>query len=99
MWVFEEQVDGRPLTSIINEEHENVKYLPGYKLPLNVVADPDLCNTVRGADVILFVVPHQFLDRILQQIKNVVDPSAIGISLIKGDLCIFECNLPKRWLF
>ena len=28
MWVFEEQVDGRNLTDIINTEHENVKYLP-----------------------------------------------------------------------
>ena len=28
MWVFEEQVDGKNLTEIINTEHENVKYLP-----------------------------------------------------------------------
>ena len=28
MWVFEEQVDGKNLTDIINTEHENVKYLP-----------------------------------------------------------------------
>jgi hypothetical protein len=25
MWVFEEQVDGKNLTDIINEKHENVK--------------------------------------------------------------------------
>lgn len=37
MWVFEEMVDGRKLTEIINTDHENVKYLPGYKLPENVV--------------------------------------------------------------
>ena len=28
MWVFEEVVDGRNLTEIINTDHENVKYLP-----------------------------------------------------------------------
>lgn len=28
MWVFEEQVDGRNLTDIINTQHENVKYVP-----------------------------------------------------------------------
>ena len=28
MWVFEEMVEGRKLTEIINETHENVKYLP-----------------------------------------------------------------------
>jgi glycerol-3-phosphate dehydrogenase (NAD+) len=27
MWVFEEQVDGKNLTDIINEKHENVKYV------------------------------------------------------------------------
>ncbi|KAL4159163.1 hypothetical protein PRNP1_004933 [Phytophthora ramorum] len=38
MWVFEEQVDGRKLTEIFNSHHENVKYLPGYKLPENIIA-------------------------------------------------------------
>ena len=28
MWVFEEQVNGRPLTEIINETKENVKCAP-----------------------------------------------------------------------
>lgn len=37
MWVFEEMIDGKKLTEIINTEHENVKYLPGHKLPKNVV--------------------------------------------------------------
>lgn len=41
MWVFEETVNGRKLTDIINNDHENVKYLPGHKLPENVVR---LCN-------------------------------------------------------
>lgn len=38
MWVFEEMVDGRKLTEIINTDHENVKYLPGHRLPPNVVS-------------------------------------------------------------
>ena len=37
MWVFEEMVEGRKLSEIINTEHENVKYLKGYKIPENVV--------------------------------------------------------------
>jgi glycerol-3-phosphate dehydrogenase (NAD+) len=37
MYVYEELVNGRKLTEIINQEHENVKYLPGHKLPPNVV--------------------------------------------------------------
>lgn len=46
MWVYEEMIDGRKLTDIINSEHENVKYLPGHKLPRNVVSclEERLCN-------------------------------------------------------
>ena len=38
MYVYEEMVDGRKLSEIINQDHENVKYLPGFKLPENVVS-------------------------------------------------------------
>ena len=40
MYVYEEMVDGKKLTEIINTQHENVKYLPGFKLPENVVSAP-----------------------------------------------------------
>lgn len=38
MYVFEELINGKKLTEIINETHENVKYLPGKQLPPNVVS-------------------------------------------------------------
>lgn len=38
MYVYEEIINGKKLTEIINETHENVKYLPGHKLPPNVVS-------------------------------------------------------------
>lgn len=38
MYVYEEIINGKKLTEIINETHENVKYLPGHKLPENVVS-------------------------------------------------------------
>lgn len=38
MWVYEEVVDGKKLSEVINNEHENIKYLPGKKLPENVVS-------------------------------------------------------------
>ena len=37
MYVYEEVINGVKLSEIINREHENVKYLPGCKLPDNVV--------------------------------------------------------------
>lgn len=40
MFVKEETVNGRNLSEIINEKHENVKYLPGHRLPDNIVSFP-----------------------------------------------------------
>lgn len=38
MYVYEEIINNEKLTDIINTLHENVKYLPGHKLPENVVS-------------------------------------------------------------
>lgn len=84
MWVFEEKIDGRNLTEIINTDHENVKYLPHIKLPVNLIATPDLLETVKGADIIIFNIPHQFLTRIVQQLKGHVDSHVRAISCLKG---------------
>ena len=38
MYVYEELVNGKKLTDIINTHHENTKYLPGIMLPKSVVS-------------------------------------------------------------
>ncbi|XP_040214254.1 glycerol-3-phosphate dehydrogenase [NAD(+)], cytoplasmic-like [Rana temporaria] len=84
MWVWEELVGGRKLSEIINQEHENVKYLPGHRLPRNVVAMPELADAVSGADILVFVVPHQFIGTICDRLAGHLKCGAYGISLIKG---------------
>jgi glycerol-3-phosphate dehydrogenase len=89
MWVFEEMVtleDGssRKLTDVINTRHENVKYLPGISLPENVVAVADLAEACKDATLLIFVLPHQFLPRLLPVIRESANPSCRGVSLIKG---------------
>lgn len=84
MYVYEEEVRGRKLTEIINTDHENVKYLPGYKLPDNVIATPDVKEAARDADILVINMPHQVLPAVLEKVKDVVKPAAIAISLIKG---------------
>jgi glycerol-3-phosphate dehydrogenase (NAD+) len=84
MWVYEEMVNGRKLTEIINETHCNEKYLPDFTIPDNVVADPDLVSTARDADILIFVLPHQFIRRVCSDLKDHIKPGAFGISLIKG---------------
>nr|AAA28591.1 sn-glycerol-3-phosphate dehydrogenase [Drosophila melanogaster]CAA32380.1 GPDH [Drosophila melanogaster] len=84
MFVYEELIDGKKLTEIINETHENVKYLKGHKLPPNVVAVPDLVEAAKNADILIFVVPHQFIPNFCKQLLGKIKPNAIAISLIKG---------------
>lgn len=38
MYVYEEIVNSQKLSDIINQLHENVKYLPGHRLPENIVS-------------------------------------------------------------
>ncbi|KAL3927969.1 MAG: hypothetical protein SGBAC_012858 [Bacillariaceae sp.] len=91
MWVFEEIVtlkDGKSekLTKVINEQHENVKYLPNIKLPENIVAVADLAEACKDATLLIFVLPHQFLPKLLPVIRKSAHPSCRGVSLIK-DFC------------
>ncbi|KYQ47632.1 Glycerol-3-phosphate dehydrogenase [NAD+], cytoplasmic, partial [Trachymyrmex zeteki] len=84
MYVYEEIIDGKKLTEIINQTHENVKYLPGHKLPENVIAIPDVMEAAKDADILIFVVPHQFIQRICSTLQGKIKPTAVGLSLIKG---------------
>ncbi|CAF4351256.1 unnamed protein product [Rotaria socialis] len=84
MYVYEELVDGRKLTEIINQEHENIKYLPGHKFSHNVVAYADAVETVKDADILLFVLPHQFVEIICNAIKSHVKKTAFIVSFSKG---------------
>ncbi|CAL1536750.1 unnamed protein product [Lymnaea stagnalis] len=84
MYVYEEIVNGQKLTEIINSEHENVKYLPDIKLPPNVIAVPDVVKACMNADVLIFVLPHQFVKDTCLKMKSFIKPNPLGISLIKG---------------
>jgi glycerol-3-phosphate dehydrogenase (NAD+) len=84
MWVHQDIIEGRNLTDIMNTTHENVKYMPGVKLPKNIIADPEVESTVKDANVLIFVVPHQFLDGLCEKIIEHHASDCIAISLIKA---------------
>jgi len=74
------------LADTINEQHENVKYLKGITLPANVKAVPDLKEAARGAQVFVWVLPHQFIADAAKTVKEVIDPASISISMVKGGI-------------
>merc|ERR1712224_821274 len=89
VWMFEEEVvhkgTKRKLSELFNETKENVKYLPGVTLTNNVKAQPDLKKAVADADILIWVLPHQFVPRTVQNMGPVKE-GCISVSLIKGGL-------------
>eukprot|EP00928_Gymnodinium_smaydae_P008512 TRINITY_DN1309_c0_g1_i6.p2 TRINITY_DN1309_c0_g1~~TRINITY_DN1309_c0_g1_i6.p2 ORF type:complete len:369 (-),score=118.00 TRINITY_DN1309_c0_g1_i6:195-1301(-) len=89
VWMFDEEVQHkgikRKLSEVFNETKENVKYLPGVKLPPHVKAEPDLKKAVKNADILVWVLPHQFVPRTVQNMGPVKE-GCISVSLIKGGL-------------
>ncbi len=63
---------GRKLSEVINETHENPKYLPGVSIGPNAVAVPDLASAVEDADVLVFCAPHQFVHGICKELVGKV---------------------------
>lgn len=161
MYMYEEMIDGRKLTEIVNTEHENVKYLPGIKLPENVVcwticgvvtacltwtvcevdicifdpsnnirnvslmfvclispshsgykrgilffvltflswlqvAVPDLLEATREADILVFVLPHQYVHKICSTLKNNIKQGTVAVSLIKVKKNILKIKSSKK---
>ncbi|VBB30714.1 unnamed protein product [Acanthocheilonema viteae] len=86
MWVHEEVINEKKLTEIINTQHENVKYLPGKKLSPNVIAVADLVTACTNSDILIFVIPYQFVENVCIQLKDHLKEGALAISLIKGFL-------------
>ncbi|KAI5287079.1 glycerol-3-phosphate dehydrogenase [Ascosphaera aggregata] len=74
----------QPLTKVINTLHENVKYLPDIRFPDNLHANPALEDTVRDCTMLVFNLPHQFINGICDRLRGTILPFARGISCIKG---------------
>ncbi|XP_030387124.1 glycerol-3-phosphate dehydrogenase [NAD(+)], cytoplasmic isoform X2 [Scaptodrosophila lebanonensis] len=84
MYVYEEYIDGRKLTDIINTTHINVKYMPDYVLPPNIIAVDDVVEAARDADILIFAIPPTFVSSCCRTLLGKVKPTAHAVSLIKG---------------
>lgn len=56
MWVREPEI-----VESINKQRENTEFLKGIKLPSNIIATSDLAESTRDSQLVLVVVPTQFL--------------------------------------
>ena len=64
LWARREEIANE-----INNKRENNQYLPGIKIPKNVVATSSLKNAVEGSEMIIVSVPSEFFRAAVRQIK------------------------------
>ncbi len=68
----------------IAQHRENVKFLPGYKLPKSLLFETDDGNIMAGADLIVSAVPCQFVRQVWKRLKDNVPDNVPIVSTAKG---------------
>ncbi len=82
IWALEEDV-----VSSINNEHENKRFLPGFKLDPSITCSNDIWQVAFGKEFLFVASPSIFLEQTLKKINtvpNIVDGSTVIAALTKG---------------
>ena len=82
IWALEEDV-----VASINNEHENKRFLPGFKLDPSITCSTDIWQVAFGKEFIFVASPSIFLAPTLAKINtvpNIVDGSTVIAALTKG---------------
>src|SRR5690242_5193307 len=68
----------------ITRKRENVKFLPGIKIPKSVQWTSDLSHAIESADLVVLATPSQYLSSVLGKIKLLDYKNKIYLSVVKG---------------
>ena len=82
IWALEDDV-----VSSINNEHENKRYLAGYKLCDSISCSNDICEVAKDKEFLIIASPSIFLAKTLEKIVNVpniADGSTVITAVTKG---------------
>ena len=82
IWALEEDV-----VASINKEHENKRFLPGFKLEPSITCSNDIWQVAFGKEFLFVASPSIFLAQTLAKINtvpNIVDGSTVIAALTKG---------------
>ena len=82
IWALEDDV-----VASINNEHENKRFLPGFKLDPSITCSNDIWQVAFGKEFIFVASPSIFLASTLEKINtvpNIVDGSTVIAALTKG---------------
>ncbi|MFH1826779.1 MAG: NAD(P)H-dependent glycerol-3-phosphate dehydrogenase [bacterium] len=78
LWVYE-----KDLAEEMSERRENKRFLPGFQLPESITVTNDL-NQIKDTEIVVFVVPTQFLRSTAKQAAKVIGAKAIIVCASKG---------------
>jgi glycerol-3-phosphate dehydrogenase (NAD(P)+) len=78
LWVYEKE-----LAKELKELRENKLFLAGFQLPesIQITEDPE---QNKAAEILVFAVPTQFLRKVANQFRKVINPKSIIVSASKG---------------
>jgi glycerol-3-phosphate dehydrogenase (NAD(P)+) len=79
LWAREEEV-----TADIQRHHENRTFLPGVPLPGNLEVSSDLSSVAADKDLLLSVVPSQFVSQVFERLAGQFRPDVQIVSASKG---------------
>ena len=79
LWVYEAD-----LASRMQATRENDVYLPGFRVPTNVVITNSLSAAVRDAGVVLSVIPSHLVRSMYQQMLGFLSETMVFVSATKG---------------
>jgi len=79
LWAREEEV-----LQSINQRHENPGFLPGIALDPAIRATTDLAECVASADIVLLVVPAQYLRSVVRDFAGSIRPGKPVLCATKG---------------
>ncbi len=68
----------------IEEKRENIKFLPGYKLPASLVFEPKDSEILKNAELIVSAVPCQYVRSVWERLKKYVNANVPIVSVTKG---------------
>jgi len=79
LWAYEREV-----VESLRARRENELFMPGVKLPKSIVATNDLAEALRGAEIVVTVMPSHVCRALYERMLNHLRPEMIFVSATKG---------------
>jgi glycerol-3-phosphate dehydrogenase (NAD(P)+) len=79
LWAHETDV-----CTSITQNHVNERFLPGRPIPDSVTASNDLAAAIRGAQIVVSVMPSQHCRGLFDRIRPMLEPQTLIVSATKG---------------